>query len=202
MNLFTRHTQADHAEVLGNYLPGGRVFAGRADNNTNLYKLLFGLAEQLRLVEENLELTFEEFDITSTTHFLELWESALGIPDSCFRATGSIENRRRDVNVKFLADVTSTEQDFVDIAALYGIAATISPGFDQIMFPITFPYTFLDDKPARFTMFVVFEDISAAATQRFPLTFPIPFGDDNIEVLECLFRKLAPANVDVIFKRI
>lgn len=198
--LFKLHNRSDHAEILANYLPGGDVFGGKSDTNTNLYKLLFGLAEQNRIVEEKLELAFVQYDIRTTEDFLSEWESALGIPDSCFKGTGDIASRQRDVNVKFLADSTVTAQDFIDIAALYGITITITNGLDDVItFPLTFPIEFSDLKTARFTMIVSFP---VEEPLEIPLTFPIPFGDDLIEVLKCLFRKLAPANVDVIFRQV
>ncbi len=197
MTLFTLHTRDEHTKVLADYLPGGVVFGGKTDETTTLYKLLLGLAEQSRLIEENLELTFEEFDITTTTDFLEQWESALGIPDDCFPGTGDIETRRLHVNTKFLADQVVTDDDFVAVAAAFGIDITVTNGLDALDdFPYTFPMTFPDVQTARFTMIVEFTVTEAL---RFPLVFPITFGEDIIEILKCLFRNLAPANVDVVF---
>ena len=200
MTLFTLHNQSEHTNILSNYLPGGDVFGAKTDSDTNLYKLLFGMANQYRLVEEKLELTCREYDPAETTDFLEEWESALGIPDECFSAKGSVTERRRDVNVKFLADTAVTEEDFVNISALYGVTVTIKSGISDVdKFPLQFPIEFPDIKTARFTMIVEF---SVDDPLRFPFSFPIPFGEANIEILKCLFRKLAPANVDIIFRQI
>jgi len=200
MTLFILHNQTEHANILSNYLPGGEVFGGKSDNDSNLHKLLFGIAEQYRLVEEKIELTCREYDPITTVDFLKEWESALGIPDECFDAKGTVTERRRDVNVKFLADTAVTNQDFVDIAALYGITVTIKSGLSDLdAFPLQFPITFPNIKTARFTMIVEF---TVDDPLRFTFTFPIPFGEANIETLKCLFRKLAPANVDVIFREI
>lgn len=200
MMFFNLHDRAEHAEILANYLPNGDVFGGKTDAATNLYKLLFGLAEQNRLIEEKLELTYDQYNIQTTEDFLTEWERALGIPDSCFSGTGDIASRQRDVNVKFLADETVTVQDFIDIAALYGIIITITNGLDDVfVFPLVFPLQFSDLRKARFTMIVSF---TVDEPLEFPLVFPIPFGNDLIEVLKCLFRKLAPANVDVIYRQV
>lgn len=200
LTLFTRHTRDEHAKVLADYLPGGDIFGGKSDQSTNLYKLLLGLAEQPRLVEENLELTFEQFDITTTTDFLEEWERALGIPDDCLSGTGTAAERRRDVNAKFLSDSVVTADDFIALAALFGVEVTIQNGFDALAnFPFTFPITFPDVRAARFTMIVAF---TVTESQRFTFTFPIEFGDAVIEILQCIFRNLAPANVDVVFQQV
>jgi len=47
---------------------------------------------------------------------------------------------------------------------------------------------------------VVLYEVAQAFT--FTYTFPIIFGDAAIPILECLFKQLAPANTDVIFRQI
>jgi len=37
-------------------------------------------------------------------------------------------------------------------------------------------------------------------TSVFPLTFPVTFGDNKEKFLMCLIRKLAPANVHIIYR--
>lgn len=200
MILFKKHTNQEHALTLADYLPGGEVFSAKIESEKNLFLLLLGFASQYRLIEERLELTFQQYDIKTTEDFLTEWESALGIPDDCFKATGSFEERIRDVNVKFLADTIVTDQDFIDLAALYGISVTIKNGTDNLItFPLTFPTEFSDFLTAKFTMIVQFSD---QLSEEFPFVFPITFGTEAIEVLKCLFRKLAPANVDVIFEQV
>lgn len=200
MSLFDNHTREEHAVTLGQYLPDGPLFEAKKIQESNLFKFLFGLADTQRIVEENLTLTFDDFDFRTTEFLISQWESALGIPDSCFTGTGTNEQRRTAITAKFLSFGVQTEQDFIDIAALYGIIITIQNGFDLVdTFPVTFPFEFPNVKAARFTMIVNFQ-VEDSLT--FPLTFPIPFGDDDIEILKCLFRKLAPANVRVIFNEV
>ncbi len=200
MRLFINHTREDHAITLGQYLPDGPFFEAKTEEDSNLYKFLFGLADTLRIVEENLSLTYDDYDFRITENFINQWENALGIPDSCFSGTGSLGSRRTAINAKFLSFGVQTEQDFIDIAALFGIIITIQNGTDLLdTFPLEFPIIFEDVEQARFTMIVNFQ-VDDSLT--FPFTFPIPFGDDNIESLKCLFRKLAPANVRVIFNEV
>lgn len=200
MSLFIDHTREEHAVTLGQYLPDGPLFEAKTIDESNLYKFIFGLADIQRIVEENLTLTYDDFDFRTTKFLIDQWEGALGIPDSCFTGTGTDDERRTAITAKFLSFGVQTEQDFIDIAALYGIIVTIQNGFDGLdKFTLTFPITFGDVKEARFTMIVNFE-VDDSLT--FPFTFPILFGDENIEILKCLFRKLAPANVRVIFNEV
>lgn len=196
-DLFTVFDNPKQTEIFANYLPSDNVFAGKVCEDTTLYKFLFGFAETFRRVNDSLEITFDEYDLRETVNFIDEWESALGIPDNCFPGTGSIAERQVDVFAKFIADGTQTEEDFIAIAALYGITITIEDGLSAFgTFDFTWDIVFQDITQARFTMIVNF---SLPSTLQFPLTFPIPFSDDRINKLKCLFRKLAPANVDVIF---
>lgn len=215
MTLFTRHPVEQHTLVLAAYLPDGEAFASKVDPDANLYKFLLGLAETQRLVEDSMQTTYEEHDYTTTDSFISEWESAVGIPDSCFKGTGSIEERRKDIEVKILSNGTQTADDFIDLAAELGVAVNIVPGITQLgtrfpfdfpvtfeddgVFPIEFTYVFPDVKGARFTMIVEFV---TATDQQFPFEFPLTFGDERVELLQCLFKKLAPANVQVLFRQV
>lgn len=196
-DLFTVFDEQQQTAIFANYLPSDNVFAGKVCEDTILYKFLFGFAETFRRVNDSLEITFDEYDLRTTVNFIDEWESALGIPDDCFPGTGTIAERQTDVFAKFIADGTQTEDDFIAIAALYGITITIEDGLSAFgTFDFTWDIIFQDIKQARFTMVVKF---GTPAILQFPLTFPIPFSDASIEKLKCLFRKLAPSNVDVIF---
>lgn len=200
MSLFERHTTEEHAKTWAQYLPNGPLFEAKNIQESNLYKFIFGLADTQRIAEENLSLTYDDFDFRITESLISEWESTLGIPDDCFDGLGNDDQRRTDITAKFQSLGAQTEQDFIDIAALYGIVITIQNGFEALdKFPYTFPIEFESVKEARFTMIVNFE-VEDSLT--FSFIFPIPFGDDNIEKLKCLFRKIAPANVRVIFNEV
>ena len=90
----------------------------------------------------------------------------------------------------------TTAQDFIDLAAEFGITVTIIPGAVAGTFPMVFPLMFFTSgKEARFTMVVEFP----SDLETFPLTFPIPFGDGIIGVIKCLFNRIRPANVQIIY---
>ena len=155
-----------------------------------------GLACELFRVEEQMNLISFEHDINVTTQFIDEWESAVGIPDACLSGAGTLEDRRRDILVKLAKMNVTTAQDFIDLAAEFGIVVTIIPGAIAGTFPMIFPLMFFPSgKAARFTMIVDFP----AALEVFPLTFPIPFGDGIIGVIKCLFNRVRPANVQIIY---
>lgn len=189
----------EQAESIRQYLPQVKLFKG-----ATLQSLLVGLAEELFKVDRDIRLYNDEIIPTNTVKYLGEWEKAVGIPDSCFTGTGSFDERRTHVLAKLGALGVQTSQDFVDVAALFGIAVTVSSGTDSGLppatFPLTFPFTmFGGTKQDRFTIVVTY---TVTAASRFPWTFPYTFGDDTLLFLECLFNKLKPANCSVIFEQV
>ena len=202
--LFDRHDVNLQADSIANFLPPGIMFEGGKIEGTNLRKLLTGLSNELFRSEDLLKQFTEEFLPDCTVLFLDEWESALGIPDDCFLGTGNNDERRRDILTKLASLGIQTAKDFEDLAAIFGIDVTVesggSPGVGNI-FPLEFPILifFNSAKEARFTIVVTF---IVQAANKFPLEFPILFGNNLIALLECLFRKLKPANCDIIFRQV
>jgi uncharacterized protein YmfQ (DUF2313 family) len=199
ISLFKRHTKEEHADTIADNLPNGPLWTAKRINGKKLRSLLLGFARTLRTGEDKLETVWEQLDPSTTTDFIDEWESALGIPDDCFQGTGSLETRRTHVVAKLTAAI-QTADDFVALAALLGVAITIQSGVESSTFPLTFPILFFDTlQDARFTMIVNF---TASSTVVFPLTFPIVFPDDNMAVIRCFFDKLKPANTDIIYREV
>ena len=190
----------DHTDALAQYLPDGRTFEAKNIGDSNLRQLLEGLAGEVRKAQGYICTLEREYYPDTTTLFIEEWEKAVGIPDSCFTGTESIEARRRDVAAKLGKMFVQTEQDFIDLAAHFGVAVTIFQGSTIGEFPYTFPFLLLDNAAsARYTIVIEFTEIPPGA---FPYTFPFIFGEDIIGLLECLFNKVKPANCNIIFKSV
>ena len=195
--LFEVKTQDEMTDSLAAFMPGGRVFAAKGEADSTLRKYLNGLSKELFRIDEQMNLMSEDHDINLTVNFLEQWESAVGIPDDCFDTSGTIEERRFNVLAKLAKMNLTTEQDFIDLASLYGINITITQGAIAGIFPMTFPITFFASaKEARFTMIVTFD----TTLETFPLTFPITFGESTIGTIKCLFNKSKPANVQIVYQ--
>lgn len=198
--LFKKHSKQEVTSSLAAYLPGGPVFEAAHTPETNLRLFLQGLSLLLGDVEEKLNLVSSEYDIKTTTLFIEEWEGFVGIPDDCFSGTGTQAERRTAVLTKLTSLGIQTAQDYVDLASTFGVEVVVLPGQAQGLFPMTFPFILFDsEKAARFTIIINF---TVQAANQFTLTFPIVFGTSEIATLECLFRKLRPANCDIIFNQI
>jgi uncharacterized protein YmfQ (DUF2313 family) len=187
------------AQRLADYLPGGRLFQAKNMPASNLRNLLRGLAGEMHTADGHVCEYQEDSNPSVTIYFLEEWEKALGIPDHCFPGNGTVDQRRLHVLVKLAALGVQTGQDFIDLAALFGITVSIASGHDFAVFPLVFPIFLVTELEARFTIFVTF---TVQGVDIFPITFPYTFGDDTVAILECLFRRLKPANCDVVFTQV
>ena len=129
--------------------------------------------------------------------FLAEWESAVGIPDDCFDTNGITDERRRNVLAKLSAEGLQTCLDFLALAAKFGVVADCVGGSVNGTFPYTFPMVFFNSpKEAHFTIIINFV---LPANLTFPYTFPIQFGNAELILVQCLFRHLKPANVQILF---
>jgi uncharacterized protein YmfQ (DUF2313 family) len=197
MKLFRINTEEDISNSLSSFMPGGRVFASKDIDGSPLRKFIKGLSKELYRIDQQMNLMSEDYDINGTTEFLEQWEAAVGLPDDCLDTMGTLQERRRNVLAKLAGMNLTTEQDFIDLAALFGINVTITQGGDIGLFPLIFPYTFFGSaKEAKFTMIVAFD----TPLETFPYTFPFTFGDAERGLIECLFNKAKPANVQIIYQ--
>ena len=92
------------------------------------------------------------------------------------------------------------KEDFVRVAAFFGLTISVTSGKVAGVFPLGFPILFFSSKKeaVHTLFFILLGDLSA--NNAFPLPFPIPFGIGGVTFLQCIFEALAPANVAVIIK--
>ena len=199
-NLFSPANVDDQAYMLASHLPLGRVWTAAFDDNTNLGKLVKGLSVEFYMLAVLIaEIINKELDINQTESLLLDWEESVGIPDTCFSTNTSLANRRLQVLQKFsnFGGVQKAE-DFVRVAAVFGFNITVTPGGVSGLFPLVFPLQFYaSSKEATHTIIVKFVDFPVG--ESFPLEFPLPFSKGAQGFLQCIFNKLAPANVQVLF---
>lgn len=223
-------TLEESADGLTSFMPGGRPFLAARLPGTKLRGLLLGLGNELLRAESTLNEMVKEHDIRTTTNLIEEWERALGIPDCCFSGTGTIEERRLHVLTKLASMSVQTAQDFIDLAQLFGFVVEITPGADPGIFPfgssiqsrensvfaLGFPSIFnyvdtdivtssflplrffADPQTARFSQIVTMHVEGGLNT--FALDFAIQFSAGLTNIIVCLFNRLKPANVELIFE--
>ena len=200
-NIFKQYTVEQHVQSLANHMPPGEIWRAKNIQDSNFRKFLNGFGGELMRDHEYLRQFYAEIDPSVTTIYLDEWEAALGIPDDCFPGTGSLEERRLHVVVKLVSLGVQTATDFIELAAMFGVAVEVKGGIDVgSFFPMPFPFSFFTNrKDARFTVVV---DFTTPLTALFPLQFPIPFQDGVDSLIECLFRKLIPSNCLLVIRTI
>ncbi len=195
---FECHTQDEQATSLAQYLDNGKIFQAKTVIGTTLRKLLLGLALQFNRVEKKIKTISSQYDIFQTTDLLTEWESAVGIPDDCFTGKGTIAQRRVDVFIKLRFGLL-TEQDYIDLGKLLGTKVKLVRLGECQTFPLPYPLPFCSDgKVAKFTLIIQLD--KSIEDCLFPIPFPLCFRFSNKNEVECVFRKLSPANVRLIFE--
>jgi uncharacterized protein YmfQ (DUF2313 family) len=200
-------TLVEHTTALASNLPSGRLWVAKYRQGSNLFKLLFGFAATFRRMDEANQRFVDQSFPPETIDFLEEWEAALGLPDDCLPIAADTATRQRNILIKYvLLGGIQTEADFVALALLFGLVVTVNSGIEHLVAgdggyelfgpAMNIPADFADVKQARFTMVVV-EVLPARST--FDYDFPILFTSADQQQMRCLFEKLAPANVDVVF---
>lgn len=184
MAIFDSKTLQECTESLARYHPNGDLFLAKNVPGTNYNKFLRGLSTEICRAQDLLITYIEEILPDQTTLLIEEWESAVGIPDSCFSAEESTSDRRRDILLKLAASGLQTAQDFVDFGKLFGFVdpdpgvVVVTQGVSKFEIIITFPFS---------------------DAEEFPLEFPIFFGSTTQGILECMYTKLKPANCSITF---
>ena len=184
------HSIDKHADSLADFLPNGALFEAKKISDSNFRKLLRGFAGELFTTEGYIKTFDEEYSPLTTTLFIEEWERALGIPDSCFQAVGTTDERRTQILTKLASLGLQTVSDFVDLGLIFGITVTVEALDEMVSPPI--PVTFPD---ARFILVVT----GAGLVSGLP-PYDVPFTPGSSEsTLECLYNKLKPSNCKLIF---
>lgn len=201
LNIFDPQPIEDQVDLAARHLPIGRVWDRAFDADSNLHKLLLGLSFEFFRIELLYQILAGDIDIVQTVDLISEWERSVGIPDECLDIEQPLQTRRDQVLQKFtnLGGV-QTAADFERVAAIFGYDVTVYPAAPGNTFPMTFPFKFFESgAAAHHTMIVELpEELSEAKT--FPYLFPIVFAEALPSFIECIFNKLAPANVRVLFR--
>jgi len=123
-------------------LPGGRTFAAKFIEGSNIRRVVTGLAKAFVGMDSLLNQIKAQYFPDTTTDLLEEWESAVGIPNAYFKGTGTLAERRLHVTTMLTMAYVSTEQDFIDLAAALGYTITISHSVtvEPRLLPFSPPY--------------------------------------------------------------
>lgn len=196
--LIQNNTANEQANILAGYLRNDRLHQNKWVDGTNLRKLLIGLAEGFVDFNNNLNIFIAEGDIAKATSLLIEWEKTFGIPDDCLTNNGTIEERRINLLIKLAGLQGTLIEQFEYVINLLGYSGIqIKTGVAGTTYPLQYPFYYLSVDEAPFTMFVILPAELTPTT--YPLPYPIPYNS-IIPKLQCIFDKLKPANVKIIYQ--
>ncbi|MFC3816581.1 putative phage tail protein [Lysobacter sp. GCM10012299] len=184
-------------DKLAEHLPEGRAWMAKRIPGTNIRALVEGVAASFSLFRDLVARLDAELDITKATELIREWETSVGLPSACVSlASKSLEDRRADVIARLRRTPVVTKAEFEELGrALTGLDVRVEPGAAVETFPLRFPLNFSSDG-GRFTLYVY---VTGFTHPHFPYAFPIPLGAYRSPLLECIFERITPANVRLVF---
>lgn len=188
------------ADQLTDHMPDGKVWQAKAINDTNLRGLVVSTAYPFNLVQAKIEEFICEFDIRTTTKFIDEWEESVGLPDDCFGADTDtdIQSRRNAVIERYKKEaiVTLAEmQAYVD--AIFGVGeVTLYNGTEYYSFEREFQGSFLGNTNEKFIIVAEVLTQGNLFERNFEDTFT---GALDTVKINCVLRRVVPANVLILF---
>lgn len=106
----TTYSRDQYAVQMLKMLPPGKAFT--RDPSSNLYKLMYSLAGQIKQVDDTACDLAIDWQPSNTTNFLPEWQASLGLPDRCLTNASSFDDQRNQVVARLTFDGATTK-DFV-----------------------------------------------------------------------------------------
>lgn len=188
------------ADQLMDHIPQGDAWLASSIDGTVFRGLVVATAYPFNLFQVKLEDFICEYDIRSTTKFIDEWEKSVGLPDDCLGPAdeNDIQTRRNAVIERYrkIPIVTLAElQAYVD--SIFGEGKiTLFNGTQYFNFERTFQGTFLGDINEKFV--IVVEMLAQGPFFEHDLEGTFTGALDTSKI-ECVLRRVIPANVLIIF---
>jgi uncharacterized protein YmfQ (DUF2313 family) len=186
----------EQTQILSNNLRGDPLHQAKNIQDSNLYKVLKGLATGFLSYRDFINYVYKEYNPSTTTDLIDMWEGMVGIPDSCIPIASTIEERRKWVVLKLSGLNITTKAQFERIGQLMGYNITVRAGLEASDYLLTLPGITSDKLP--FCILITLDN--SFATGGFPLTFPFTLKESAVpDSLYCIFNKIKPAHCVVYF---
>lgn len=181
-----------YQQLLIALLPRGAAWPTEPDSE--LGKLMLGVAEECRRIEQRIDTLIEESDPRTVFELIDEWEKDWGLPSKCVQPT-TLQERRNVLTNKMIGIPNQSRQTYIDRAAQLGYSITITeyaagdtvPGQPQI--------------PAADAAYVL--QINAGATTQQFLRCGEPIGQHfstwGNELLECGLNAIKQSHRILIF---
>lgn len=195
--------------LLQSHLPTGPAWLAFRLPDKNASKLMTALA---RAYDDALQFMCRieaELDPRTTEELITEWETAVGLPDPCLPKATTLEERRFWVIFRLTKRRWSTAQDWIDLAALYGLDISVTPGWlvqKPALYAAEYPKRYdLFPKLGRFRVYIDVFGIDVRGYSYGSASggpgYPVPYGVNvpALTAFQCMIDRVRPANVVVIW---
>jgi uncharacterized protein YmfQ (DUF2313 family) len=196
--IIEKRTQQEQARILANYLRDDKLHQAKNQKDSNLYKILVGLAEGWLDFRNNANAIVDNYNINNSLLLIEEWEKAVGIPDNIFDISGDIETRKRNILLKLAGSKAETKEQFERIGEILGFDIQVEPAFKYSRFTYTFPVLLLNEGSSPFVILVNIN--KSLKPNGFSFKFTFKFSIDSADILKLFFNKIKPSNTIIIFR--
>jgi len=196
--MIENRTQQEQARVLANYLRNDNLHEAKNKENSNLYKVLVGLAEGWLDFRNNANDIIDNYNINNSLLLIDEWEKAVGIPDNVFSVASDIETRRRNVLLKIAGSKAETKEQFERIGEILGFNIQVEPAFKYSKFTYTFPVLLVSETSIPFVIVINID--KSLKPNGFPFTFTLNFSINPADILKLFFNKIKPSNTIIVFR--
>lgn len=198
--------RGDALETIQAHFPLGEFWNAVRMPGKKLYRLLQAFANAYEDMNEALCRLATELNPFKTTELLPEWETACGLPDPCLPKANTIEQRRAQVILRLSKRRWSTEQDWHDLAALFGLTIRITQGWrvqQPALFERCLDAWFFDFK--RLGRFYVYVDIMTGCGEPTGFDYDFDYNFDTISeqcgLFQCMLDRVKPACVVILWNQ-
>lgn len=194
-------TLYESAQILSDHMPVGRAWDNKNNPDKNIYKLVKGLSSVTLSVLDQIYLLSNQFDINQSDDLIDDWEASVEIPDDCIFQFTDLEQRQNRVMQRLRKEPLRTLAELQEYINTFfpDQIINLSAGTGTSTFEYEFEYEFLggiNDK------FIIVSDVvieGSISESGFEYEFEYEFtGGTDTTLLECLLRKVIPANVAIL----
>lgn len=185
------------------HLPTGALWRGFRITGKVMYRLAGAFARLFDDQSSALCRLVQELSPYSTEEMIREWETAVGLPDSCFPPARDLKERRARVVMRLARRRYTTIESWYQLASLMGIDVKITPGnflkCDQ-GFSYDFPLVFGGEiKGGVYRVYI--EANECQSSKGFPYQFPLVFGETSSKCAEfrCIIERIRPSYCIVIW---
>lgn len=199
-------------QTLWAHLPFGYAWDAFRTAGKNAYRLLSGLASAFEDASQALCDLGLELDYRSAVQLLPEWERAVSLPDACLPVAETLAQRRAWVRFRLDKRRWSKEQDWHDLAELYGLEISITPGWivqKPALYASCYPKRY--DRFPKLGRFRVYVDVTNIAFGGYPYDgtvapdykYPLPYGagTEQFSAFKCILERVKPANVVILWNK-